>query len=83
MKTTREKFNDFFDTNIKEDDWNENSAFVCDEYESSDEFEENVECDFDELVHANTAAYDGENQVYIFFNECNYDWKNEKIITWN
>lgn len=79
MKTTSEKFNKFFDTAITEKDWNKNAGFICDEYESVEEMKEN-DMDFAEMEANNTAVYDEKNNIYIVFNEVNYNWHNNRII---
>lgn len=82
MITPREKFNTFFGTAITEKDWNENAPFVCDEYQSIDELEAN-DMNFSEMAYAKTAVYDADTQLYVIFNEVNYNWHNKSIIHWD
>lgn len=77
---TRDNFNLFFYTRIREEDWRENKEYVCDEYGSLEEFEGNTQEDFEELVFANMAAYDAGTKEYVVFHKENYDWAEHKIL---
>lgn len=74
-----DEINEMFGTEVKTED---DLVEIFDTYECQSDFEFNCSCSYEACFEAGTAGVLS-NGEYIFFNECNYDWKTGKSTLFN